>query len=380
MILEKQDTFYVANKVMNYFKDFNRIDDYFRARKIERVKDMPVGLPGMSIEDELFQDFDMHPEDMEFEVVKMTGEVFDTLIEKTASFSPDENPGKTLKVVVKEKTTNTIVGFIRYGSPLINSKPRNDFLGGMPDLDIFNHRAIMGFNIVPAQPFGFNCLGGKLLAAICCSHDTRRMLNEKYNNEFCLFETTSLYGNLKTANGGASMYDGMRPYLRFQGMTESKFLLTLGEEIYPELKDWFTERNGGVELVPVKTDKGIPTASRKLKMQTKFVQIIKNSLKEYDDKGYQIFCDVIAKASDVTTKKRFFMSTYGYSNVKDVLLGKTDTLIKGDQFDKFEMENIVNWWKKKATKRYNNIVADGRIRKELEVWNEDTMNKIDIIR
>ena len=74
------------------------------------------------------------------------------------------------------------------------------------------------------------------------------------------------------------------------------------------------------------------------------------------------------------------MSTYGYSNVKDVLLGKTDTLIKGDQFDKFEMENIVNWWKKKATKRYNNIVADGRIRKELEVWNEDTMNKIDIIR
>ena len=67
MILEKQDTFYVADKVMKYFKDFNRIDDYFRARKIERVKDMPVGLPGMSIEDELFQDFDMHPEDMDFD-------------------------------------------------------------------------------------------------------------------------------------------------------------------------------------------------------------------------------------------------------------------------------------------------------------------------
>ena len=49
----------------------------------------------MSIEDELFQDFDMHPEDMNFEVVKVTGEVYDTLIEKTASFSPDENPGKT---------------------------------------------------------------------------------------------------------------------------------------------------------------------------------------------------------------------------------------------------------------------------------------------
>ena len=98
-------------------------------------------------------------------------------VKLTQTFSPDENPGKTLKLVVKETTTNTIVGFIRYGSPLINSKPRNDYLGGVPDLDIFNKRAIMGFNIVPTQPFGFNCLGGKLLAAICCSHDSRRTVS-----------------------------------------------------------------------------------------------------------------------------------------------------------------------------------------------------------
>ena len=26
------------------------------------------------------------------------------------------------------------------------------------------------------------------------------------------------------------------------------------------------------------------------------------------------------------------------------------------------------------------IIADGRVRKELEVWNKDTMDKIDIIR
>jgi len=370
MILEKQDTFYVAHKVMNYFKDFNRIDDYFRARKIERVKDMPAGLPGMSIEDELFQDYNMHPEDMDFEVVKVPGEVFDTLIEKTASFSPDENPGKALKLVVKEKSTNTIVGFIRYGSPLINSKPRNDFLGGVPDLDIFNKRAIMGFNIVPAQPFGFNCLGGKLLAAICCSHATRRMLNKKYDTEFCLFETTSLYGNLK----GGSMYDGMRPYLRYKGDTQSKFLLTLGEEIYPELKKWFTEKNSGEELI----HQG--ASSRKLKIQTKMVQIVKASLKEHDTKAYDMFIIAMESATGVTTQKRFYMSEYGYSNTKDVLLGKTNPLTKAENFDRYELENITTWWKKLATKRFNNIVADGRIRTELEVWNAETMNKIDIIR
>ncbi len=275
-----------------------------------------------------------------------------------------------MKLVVKETNTNTIVGFIRYGSPLINSKPRNDFLGGIPDLDIFNKRAIMGFNIVPVQPFGYNCLGGKLLAAICCSHASRRMLNQKYDTEFCLFETTSLYGNIK----GASMYDGMRPYLRYKGDTQSKFLLTLGEEIYPEIKEWFTERNGGEELI----HKG--ASSRKLKMQTKMVGIIKSSLKEHDSKAFELFSKEIAKASDVTTQKRFYMSTYGYENARNVLLGETNVLTKAENYDRFELDNIIVWWKKLATKRYNNIIADGRVRKELEVWNKDTMDKIDIIR
>ncbi len=244
LILERQDAIYAATKLMKYFEDFNRIDDYFRARKIERVKNIPVALPGFGLEDDLFQEWDMHPEDMNFSIVKMQPKTFDTLLEMTASFSPDENPGKTVKYIVKETNTDKVIGFIRFGSPLINSKPRNDYLGDVPDLEIFNKRAIMGFNIVPIQPFGFNCLGGKLLAAICCSHDIREMLNRKYDTEFCLFETTSLYGNIK----GASMYDGMRPYLRYKGDTQSKFLLTLGEEIYPEMKSWFTEKNGGEEI------------------------------------------------------------------------------------------------------------------------------------
>ena len=370
LILERQDAIYAATKLMKYFEDFNRIDDYFRARKIERVKNIPTPLPGMGLEDDLFQNFDMHPEDMNFSIVQMQPKTFDTLLEMTASFSPDENPGKTAKYIVKETNTDKIVGFIRFGSPLINSKPRNDYLGDVPDLDIFNKRAIMGFNIVPTQPFGFNYLGGKLMAAICCSSDIRRQLNKKYDTEFCLFETTSLYGNIK----GGSMYDGMRPYLRYKGDTQSKFLLTLGEDIYPELRDWFTEKNGGEELI----HKG--ASSRKLKMQTKMVGLIKQSLAKHDMKAYELFSKEIAKASDVTTQKRFYMSEYGFFNTKKVLLGEEKVLTKAENYDRFELENIIKWWKKKATKRYNNVVADGRVRKELEVWNQDTMNKIDIIR
>ena len=109
------------------------------------------------------------------------------------------------------------------------------------------------------------------------------------------------------------------------------------------------------------------------------IQIIKAS-PGHDEKGYDMFCDVISKSTDVTTNKRFYMSEYGYTNTKDVLLGKTDKLEKAENFDRFELPEIIKWWKKLATKRHNNLMSDGRIRKELEVWNHNTIDKIDIIR
>ena len=110
------------------------------------------------------------------------------------------------------------------------------------------------------------------------------------------------------------------------------------------------------------------------------VGVIKASLKKHDAKAHEMFSKEIAKAGDVTTQKRFYMGEYGYANAKDVLLGKTESLIKADNFDRFELDSIFEWWKKKATNRYNKLMADNKVRKELEVWNQDTMNKIDIIR
>ena len=358
-----------ANIIIDFFSNIDRIDDYFRLRKIERVKDLPVPIPGFGLEDDMFQNYDMLPEDMDIEVTQIDNQTFNAMLEKVASFSPDQVPGKELKLVVKEKNTNTMLGFIKLGSPIINSKPRNNYLGDVPELTIFNQRAIMGFVIVPIQPFGFNYLGGKLLALICCSHKVREMLNEKYDTEFCLFETTSLYGNIK----GTSMYDGLKPFLRFKGDTESKFVPTLGEESYASCKK-IIENDVQDEIIHK------DASSRKLKITTKMISLVKTSLKESDIDLYDKFVSAIKKAEGVTTQKRFYMSDYGFENTRDVLLGKTDTLIKGQNYDKHDLENIINWWKRKATSRYNNLKASDKVRKELEVWNAETMNKIDIIR
>ena len=364
-----------AKIIIDFFSNIDRIDDYFRLRKIERVKNLPPSIPGFGLEDEIFQDYDMPPNDMDIEVTQIDNQTFDALLEKTASFSPDNAPGKQLKLVIKEKKTNTVLGFIKLGSPLINSKPRNNYLGDTPDLKIFNKRAIMGFIIVPVQPFGFNYLGGKLLALICCSHKVREMLVEKYDTEFCLFETTSLYGNIK----GMSMYDGLKPFLRFKGDTESKFVPTLGEEAYFTCKK-LVEDDVKEDLIPKYAADGNVTASRKMKITTKMISLIRMKLRETDIELHDKFVAAMKKAEGVTTQKRFYMSDYGYENARDILLGKTETLIKGPNYHKHDLENIISWWKRKASSRYNKLKSEDRIRKELEVWNADTMNKIDIIR
>ena len=183
-------------------------------------------------------------------------------------------PGKQMNLIVKETTTNTVVGMIRFGSPTINSKPRNTLLGQPLDtlnpevMKRFNDSVIMGFAIVPVQPFGFNYLGGKLLSAICCSHEVRERLNKKYDSNICMFETTSLYGSTKQM----SQYDGMKPILRFSGLTDSKFLPLINDDTFRSLHQFFIDRNGGEPLVPKEA------SSRKLKVQTKMIGIIKASL------------------------------------------------------------------------------------------------------
>ena len=283
--------------------------------------------------------------------------------------------GSQTGYLVKEKNSGQIFGMIRFGSPTINSKPRNEWLGRPLDsmnpdvMKRFNKSAIMGFNIVPAQPAGYNYLAGKLLAGICCSHLVRRALNKKYDANICMFETTSLYGS----SSAASMYDGMRPFLRFNGLTESNFAPLINDQNYRKLNDWFKERNGGENLVPA------DASSRKLKTQTKMVSIIKSSLKQHDENAYVKFCETFLNAKGLTEKKRSFFSTYGYDNVPQYLNLETDVLTKKDNFDRFELENILTWWKKNASKRYEKLKSDGRLRTVVETWNTNPED-IDIIR
>jgi len=378
MKLTKEQALHCAKAYSDYFDRFERIDDYIRDQKLNSLSDRPFTLPGMGPEEDLFSDFSIHPQDMDFEIVELPQENWDIYLNMISSHSNMTSiPGRSLRLAILEKNTNKWVGFIRLGSPVINMKPRNQMLGSVftqtvEGASAFNKTSIMGFVIVPSQPFGFNYLGGKLLAAICCSHWVRERLNAKYNMNTCLFETTSLYGSSKAS----SQYDGMKPLLRYNGLTDSDFLPMMHGKPYEDLKDYVESIIG--EIVPMKTENGIPTASRKLKISNRIISLTKEGLKDHSSE-YESFINTITKAKNLTERKRYYYCDYGFQNFKDVVLGKTEKLIPNkENYDKFHLENIYKWWKNKATNRYESLKNDNRIRNDIEVW---TLNKdLDIIR
>lgn len=342
-MLSPENAVWAANEFINYYSKFNRIDDYLRYVKTSRMSNSTGKLFGP--EEQIFSDFDLHPNEMQFSIhevdtsakpkSKYNQELYSEILNDTASNAIEEAiPGRTLKWIVTEDTTNKVIGVVRFGSPTINSKPRNDYFGEVLPLSVINKEFVMGFNIVPVQPFGYNYLGGKLLALLASSNELKRRFDQKYGTDLHYFETTSLYGTTK----GVSMYDGLKPFIRHIGDTESKFLPLFHDDYFREMFWWFNNNaNGGERLISA--DK----SSKKLKIQTKMISIIIKSLQ--DEEKLKEFKSCIEHAKTLTEKKRYYISEFGY-----------------------EPDQVIEWWKKKATKRYEKLKSEGRLRHELELW------------
>lgn len=352
LILSSADAVYAADKFIDYYSQFNRIDDYLRFVKKDRISSRSGALFG--VETEMFDAFHIHPNEMNIHIhtvdtnpkssSRFNQWLYSETLNLTASNAVEEAiPGRTHKWIVEETNTQKVLGVVRFGSPTINSKPRNDYFGEVLPLDVINNEFVMGFNIVPVQPFGYNYLGGKLLALLACSNELKKQFDEKYGTNLKYFETTSLYGTTK----GMSMYDGLKPYLRHIGDTESNFLPLFHDDEFRDFFWWFNEKNGGERLVPA--DK----SSKKLKIQQKMIAIIRKSLT--DQEKLKEFNSIIEKAKSLTEKKRYYLSKFGH-----------------------EVDDVIEWWKRKASNRYEKLKKEDRVRTKLEIW--EPGSDLEIIR
>jgi hypothetical protein len=294
------------------------------------------------------------------------GKTFSPSVQLITSLPLESQIGRQITIGVKENNTDKWIGFIRLASPVLMIKPRNEVFGGVVRATQVNRSMLNGAIIVPVQPFGYNYLGGKLLALISCSHYVRDLWKEKYDEkvEPCFMETTSLYGDIK----GVSQYDGLKPFMRYGSMTESNIFLFPSEEVYMSIRDYlrpiYGKEEWGGNLVDPKG------SGPKMRVYSK---------RRLDD--FNEFAKTKMKAK---TKKRYYYCNYGYDNVVEHVMSEGDIpLRKRDNYDRYSLDSVVEWWRPKAQRRYEKLSADGRLRHDMEIYTTESINsdeRIDMVR
>ena len=374
-LLTEEETLGIRDTFVGFYQGLDTIQDYFLARKKEKID----GIDQSKYTGDMFNDFSIEPKDMNFELEVIEGKVFTPTTQIITSLPLESQIGRQIMMGIKETNSNKYVGFIRMASPVLAIKPRNDYFGEKVVATQVNRSMINGAIIVPVQPFGYNCLGGKLLALIACSHEVRNMLKEKYGEkiETCFMETTSLYGDLK----GVSQYDGLKPFMRYQAMTESDVFLFPTEEVYDPIRRRMRELYGKEEWNGNTVDP--KPSGPKMREFNKAISILKNHLRHYNEDDYKAFHLFTKESMKAKTKKRYYYSNFGFDNVKEHVNSQGEVPLKeGQNFHKHNLDYMYEWWKKKAQKRWEKLNSEGRIRTELEIYTEDSINnkEVDMVR
>lgn len=359
--MEQEQIIELCNLLSNYYDNIGDITNYYLEKKLERLNQNNY----TDISGDVFSQFNLRPMDMNISIEIVDGKLFNNITTQTATFPIESQIGRTIMIGVKENTTNTWLGFIRISSPVSSIKPRNDIFGVSLPLDIVNNHIYNGSVIVPVQPFGYNYLGGKLLALICSSNEVKKIYDDKYGTNILMCETTSLYGSSK----GSSMYDGLEPYFKFKGLTQSNNTLIPTDDLYFNIRNILRSYYGNPDWNGALVNpKGSSPKSREL---SKMISILKNEIKLIDDERYNQFNTTIKEKSKTQQQKRFYISTFGYSNVVEHITNGVE--LDSTKNKKHDLENLVNVWKNKSQKRWDKLNETGMLKKDLEIYTKENI-------
>ena len=265
------------------------------------------------------------------------------------------NPGRNVKCYVKDRVSGKILGQICLGSDITSLGVRDEYIGWQKEDKFKNGKlncTTIATTIVSTQPFGYNFLGGKLIAALATSPEVRDYWQKKYNNPLIGVGTTSLYGI-------HSQYNGI-PHFKTLGESKGKISTKPDDKVYDpwhqwlkeNKKEWYEqhitrerERNGE----SMGYEKNGPVSGIKQK-------IIQAIFKELGIKG---------NAYDHGFQRGVYFAQM-YENGNEFLCSKIKEkdLILKEKFAKGN-EYTVKWWKDKAIKRYEKLFEEGKIKPEV---------------
>lgn len=271
----------------------------------------------------------------------------------TMDFTP--NPGRNVKIYIRDRDSGNLLGLISLGSDITSLGVRDNYIGWTKEDKFTNgklNNTTIATSIVATQPFGYNFLGGKLVAALSTSEVIRKYWKDKYDNILIGVGTTSLYGV-------HSMYNGI-PHFKTLGESKGKISIKPDDKYYDVWHHWLKEnhaqwytdnitneriRNG----INMGLDTTGPVSGIKQKILTKIFRE----------------CGIKGDAYHHGFQRGVYYASL-YENGNDFLCSKIDEskLKMRDKISK-GIDYTMDWWKPKAINRYLKLHSENKLKPEV---------------
>ena len=116
-----------------------------------------------------------------------------------------QTPGRFIKLLITDGNEEDprYLGVVSISSDVIVITDRDNYIGWTADNKLKDKKLVhsaIGSCIMSTQPFGYNFLGGKMVAALLTTSKTREIWKKLYDEELVGMTTTSLYGSYSMYN------------------------------------------------------------------------------------------------------------------------------------------------------------------------------------
>jgi hypothetical protein len=268
----------------------------------------------------------------------------------TMEFS--QTPGRFLKFIITDGNAERTryLGAVSVSSDVITIKDRDSYIGWTSENKLDDRRLVysaIGSCIMSTQPFGYNFLGGKLVACLVTSSVVRDVWKKLYDQTLVGMTTTSLYGSY-------SMYNSLKWWHKC-GTSAGKIPIKPDDKVYEIWHEWI-KNNKKVEYDKKMTQKeniSGPVTGAKQRVISMMFQELNLKTQEYVH-GYE---------------RGVYYSCF-YENTKDFLCNKiTDDKLVMKKLFADDTKSIFDWWKPKAKDRYLKLKSENNLKKDVLYYN-----------
>mgnify|MGYP000229625936 FL=1 len=254
-----------------------------------------------------------------------------------------QTPGRFVKLLITDGNVDNprYLGAVSISSDVILITVRDNYIGWTADNKLKDKRLVhsaIGSCIMSTQPFGYNFLGGKLVAALITTSKTREIWKKLYGEELVGMTTTSLYGSY-------SMYNSLKWWHKC-GSSTGKMMIKPDDSVYEIWHQWIKDNRTDQYNKAMTQKEGVngPVTGAKNRVISMIFQTLKIKASDYTH-GYE---------------RGVYYSSF-YENTKEFLQNKISEkdLILKELFKKeenFSLENIEDFTREKLSHDLANLL------------------------